>query len=302
MLHRLSTHFSTHSTRNPTFIKGLPVILSLVTAIFITPAYAEEAASAPAAVELTAREVMETANEVELGNRVSQKITMTMYDAKNNIRGKQELHMFRMYMGEDRDIVSLIFVTAPYDRKDIGFLSIDYIDHEKIDDQWVHLPSINKTKKVAANDKSMAFMNSDFSYADLALLRNTNNYEYRILRKGRKKGQPVWLIEGKPLTEKELKETGYAKTITVVRQEDFLVIGSINRLQKGSRQKNMEVTDVQLIDGITTPSRLVMTTEKGGAILSKTVFEVSDIQYNHPNVTESLFTVEQLQRGLPEGF
>ena len=51
--------------------------------------------------------------------------------------------------------------------KNTGFLTYDYDASGKDDDQWLYLPALGKTKRIASSDQSGAFMGSDFNYSDL---------------------------------------------------------------------------------------------------------------------------------------
>ena len=50
---------------------------------------------------------------------------------------------------------------TPADVKDTGFLTYDYDDESRDDDQWLYLPALKKTKRIASSDKSGSFMGSD---------------------------------------------------------------------------------------------------------------------------------------------
>ena len=60
-----------------------------------------------------------------------------------------------------------MFFLSPADVKDTGFLTYDYDEEGRDDDQWLYLPALKKTKRIASGDKSGSFMGSDFTYADM---------------------------------------------------------------------------------------------------------------------------------------
>ena len=47
-----------------------------------------------------------------------------------------------------------MFFLQPADVKDTAFLTTDYDDPKKDDDQWLYLPALRKTKRIATTDKS----------------------------------------------------------------------------------------------------------------------------------------------------
>jgi hypothetical protein len=48
----------------------------------------------------------------------------------------------------------LMFFKYPADVKNTAFLTYDYKDDGKEDDQWLYLPAMRKTKRIASGDKS----------------------------------------------------------------------------------------------------------------------------------------------------
>ena len=48
-------------------------------------------------------------------------------------------------------------------------------DPDRDDDQWLYLPALRKTKRIASSDKSGSFMGSDFNYSDMTS-RNLGEY------------------------------------------------------------------------------------------------------------------------------
>ena len=67
---------------------------------------------------------------------------------------------------------------------------MDRYDDEKDDDQWLYLPALKKTKRIASGDKSGSFMGSDFTYADMTT-RNLDNYDYTLLKEDLLNDVPV---------------------------------------------------------------------------------------------------------------
>ena len=146
--------------------------------------------------------------------------------------------------------------------KDTGFLTYDYDESGKDDDQWLYLPALKKTKRIASSDRSGSFMGSDFSYADLTS-RDLDQYDYTLMKETDVGGVKVWQIESIPRTKKEIKETGYTKSILFVRQDNYVVIRSVGWLKRGGRLKYMEIKALEQIDGIWIGTEIHMTTKKG---------------------------------------
>ncbi|MDH3213682.1 MAG: outer membrane lipoprotein-sorting protein [Myxococcales bacterium] len=249
----------------------------------------------PAAVaaELTGREIMERVDERDDGDNAVQDMEMILIDKNGNERVRK-IRSFRRDHGEDT--YSILFFLVPADVKDTGFLTYDYDDADKDDDQWLYLPALKKTKRIAAGDKSGSFMGSDFSYADLTT-RELDHYDYTFLKEGEVGGHKVWIVQAIPNTEDEIEETGYTKSVFFVRQDNDVVIRSKNWVKKGRREKYFEVKQLEQIDGIWVATEMHMATKKGTATLHRTVIRASDVRFNQ-DLAESQFTVRQLEKGL----
>jgi len=243
--------------------------------------------------ELSARDIMQRVKDRDDGdNRVSD-MEMILIDK----RGKQRLRKMRTF-GKDKgeDDYSLVFFLSPADVKDTGFLTYDYDDDDADDDQWLYLPALKKTKRIAVGDKSGSFMGSDFNYSDMSS-RSLDRYDYTLMGEPEVNGHKVWQIESVPKTDKEIDETGYTKSVVFVRQDNFVVVRSVGWLKKGKRLRYMEVHDLQQIDGIWMAMEMSMVTKKGKSTLHKTVLKTSNVKFNQ-DLDESSFTIRQLEKGL----
>jgi hypothetical protein len=257
---------------------------------FLALAAAPSAAEEPA---LTARQIMERVDARDDGDNGIQDMEMILIDKNANQR-ERAIHAMRRDVGEDT--YTIMFFVSPADVKDTGFLTYDYDDDTKDDDQWLYLPALKKTKRIASTDKSGSFMGSDFTYADMTD-RKLDYYDYTLMKETDVDGVPVWQIESIPNTEKEIEETGYTKSIVFVRKDNYVVIRAVSWVKKGKRLKYFEVKKLEKIDGIWTPTEMHMTTKKGKTTIHKTVLLVHDVRYNQ-KLDDDLFTVRRLEKGL----
>jgi hypothetical protein len=242
---------------------------------------------------LTARQIMQFVDERDDGDHGSQDMEMILIDKRGN-RRERTIRALARDVGEDEQ--SIMFFLAPADVKDTGFLTYDYDDPESDDDQWLYLPALKKTKRIASNDKSGSFMGSDFSYADMTD-RDLDLYDYSLMQETEVNGVKVWQIEAIPNDEKEIDETGYTKSVLFVRQDNFVVVRAVYWLKKGKRLKYLDVKKLEQIDGIWVGTEMHMTTKKDKATLHKTILKAHNVRFNQ-NHGEDLFTVRTLERGL----
>lgn len=212
---------------------------------------------------------------------------------KNKNQRVRDMKKYSKDFGED--IYSAIFFLSPSDVKNTAFLTYDYDDGAKDDDQWLYLPALKKSKRIASSDKSSSFMGSDFSYSDMTS-RDIKDYNYKLVKESKVGSQKVWIIESIPKTQEVIDETGYTKSYIFVNQDNFVVVRALHYLVDGKR-KYMDVKKLEKIDGIWVATEIEMKTKKGKQTLHTTILQFNDVKFNQ-DLSEKFFTVRQIEKGL----
>ncbi len=242
---------------------------------------------------ITGQEIAQKVHDRDEGDNSTANMKMILID-KNGKKRVRDLKKFTKEKGEDT--LKLMFFLTPADVKNTAFLTHDFEDSDKDDDQWLYLPELQKVKRIASSDKSSSFMGSDFTYSDMTD-RNVEDYSYKIMKEKKVGGHMTWQMMVTPKSEKTIKETGYTKSIVFVRQDNFVIIQALHYVKAGKKLKYMMIKGLEKIDDIWTPTQMQMITKKGKKTLHKTIFKFSDIKYNQ-ELEESLFTTRTLERGL----
>ncbi|ETR70998.1 MAG: hypothetical protein OMM_02815 [Candidatus Magnetoglobus multicellularis str. Araruama] len=124
----------------------------------------------------TALQIMEKVDARNDGASLTCDMEMQLIDHRDNIRTRR----IRLYSKDyGKDVYAIQFFMSPSDVKNTAFLSYDY-DGSKDDDQWLYLPALRKTKRIAVDDKTSSYMGSDFSYADMTKIE-LENYHFKLL-------------------------------------------------------------------------------------------------------------------------
>jgi len=242
-------------------------------------------------------EIMQKVLDRDDGDNVITNMQMQLID-KNGHKRVREMKTFSKDIGKDEK--KLIFFLAPSDVKNTAFLTYDYADDNKDDDQWLYLPALNKTKRIPASDKDSSFMGSDFSYSDMTdpVL---SDYTFKILKEAivkRKSGNlKVWQVQVTPKDQSVIDETGYLKSVAYVRQDNYMVTRAKYWLKKAGRVKYMDVKKVEQIEGIDVATVTTMTTKKGKRLIHKTILIQSDVKMNQ-DLKEDMFTVRTIEKGI----
>lgn len=255
---------------------------------------------------LTGEEIAQKVHDRDDGDNSTSNMKMILIDKTENERvrelktfGKDKVRAEARegalgYKGKDK--LKLMFFLSPADVKNTAFLTYDYDDSSMDDDQWLYLPELRKVKRIASSDKSSSFMGSDFTYSDMTS-KNVEDYTYTIMKEPMVGGFKTWQIEVTPKSKKTIDETGYTKSILFVRQDNFVVVQALYYVRDGDKLKYMQVTGLELIEGIWTATAIQMVTKKGRQTLHKTILEFSNLKYNQ-DLKESLFVTRTLERGL----
>jgi len=240
-----------------------------------------------------ARDIMQKVLEREEGDNRSARMEMLLIDKKGKER-LRKLQTFQKDKGEDR--YGLLFFLHPADVKDTAFLTYDYDDPDHDDDQWLYLPALRKTKRIASTDKSGSFMGSDLNYSDMTDLV-LDDYDFTLKKEMEDRGHKVWVIESIPRSEKVMDETGYTKSWHFIRQDIFFQVRAISWVYKKKYLKYMDVKRLEQIDDIWVATEMHIFKKQGKKLLHKTILKLQDVQFDQPLKYE-LFTTRKMEAGL----
>ena len=242
---------------------------------------------------ITGREIMEKVDARDDGDNMTADVEMILID-KNDNRRIRKMKTFSKDKG--KDTWKLQFFIAPADVKNTAFLTYDYYEGDRDDDQWLYLPDLHKSKRIASSDKSSAFMGSDFSYADMTR-RVLDEWNYKLLKEGEVKGHKVWIVEALPVSKEVEDRYGFTKSVIFIRQDLLMGVRAVHWLKEGKKIKYQEMLDIKEIDGIWVAGETRMKTTKNKVTLHKTVMKWSAIKYNQ-QLDDDLFTVRRLEKGI----
>ena len=249
--------------------------------------------SAQKVFALSGREIMEKVNARDEGDRSTGEMEMILIDKK----GKKRVRKLKTFgRKKDKDTQSLMFFLSPADVKNTGFLTYDYNESGKDDDQWLYLPALRKTKRIAAGDKSGSFMGSDLNYSDMTT-PDLDLYDYTLMKETEVRGNKVWQIKAVPKSKDEAKKSGYSKSVIFIRQDNYVMIRAVRWVYKKRRNKYLDVKKLEKIDGIWVSTEMHVTTKTGKKTLHKTILKQKNIRFNQDEVNANFFTVRRLEKG-----
>lgn len=239
-----------------------------------------------------ARAIMEKVDARDDGKTLEQNMRMVLID-KNGKKRVRNMKSFSKDFGVDE--YQTMFFKSPADVKNTAFLTYDYDKASRDDDQWLYLPALKKTKRIPSSDKSSSFMGSDFSYFDMTD-RDLESYDFKLLKEVKVRGHSAWMIESIPRSKKVRKESGYTKSIAIVRKDNYVVVRAIHFMRNGKR-KYMDIKRMHKQGGVWLADEMTMTTKKGKRTLHKTILKFSNIKLNRA-IKDSVFTTRRIEKGL----
>jgi len=266
-------------------IISISIFATLFSGVFVLP---------KKVLALTGREVMEKVNARDTGDSSITEMEMILINKK----GKKRVRKLKTFgLEKGKKSLSLMFFLSPADVRNTGFLTFDYDESGKDDDQWLFLPALRKTKRIAAGDKSSSFMGSDLNYSDMTS-PDLDLYDYTLMKETEVKGQKVWQIKAVPKTKAEAKKSGYSKSVVFIRKDNYVMIRGVRWVHKKKRNKYLDVRKLDKIDGIWVSTEMHVTTKSGKKILHKTIMKQKNIHFNQDEVNEDLFSIRRLEKGL----
>lgn len=264
--------------------------LSLLSLVFLSlPALAIEPS------ETDPRAVMEAVDAQETGDRQTGHIAITITDRAGRERHRAVQTRAMDFEGGTKQ---LMLFESPADVRNAGLLSVDYDDGSKTDDQWLYLPSLAKTSRISGADKSGSFMGTDLTYADMGG-RDIDDYEYTMVEQSAPvDGEDCWVLEARAKSPDVQKETGYLKTHTWISKEKLLPLQVKAWVLEGKKLKYTKFSEIENINDIWVPLRVVVRTVKDGSAVSSSTLVFSDVAFDQEDVKDTDFTERRLERGL----
>lgn len=235
--------------------------LSVVLLAGVSAAIGSTTADANTDTQIRGREIATTVDQHDAGFTdyvVDGKMQVLREGSKPAIR-EFEMNTFEVRNGGDK---RLVVFSQPRDLA--GFVSLTHTHTDAPDDQWIYLPAIKRSKRLAARDKTGSFAGSEFSYEDIATWE-LSNYNYEFIR-DEPCGEPqttCHTIANLPRYE----YSGYSKLVETIDPRIWQPVRIVYSDREGRELKRLEFFGYKQYDGkYWRPDRIVMTNAADGSI------------------------------------
>lgn len=239
------------------------------------------------AQDLSGRDIMQMVKDRENGDTRYATIEMSLIQksGRNRVR---KMESWSMDVGKDTK--TIMFFSYPGDVKGTGFLTWDYDDAGKVDDKWLYLPAMKKTRRISGkSSKTDYFMGSDFTYNDMST-RSVDEESHKLLNEELLDGHKCWKIKSSPKDKDEI----YSYRITWIRQDCLMVVKAEYYDKLDKLHRKLSISDIEKLQGFWTMHTMEMENVQTG---HKTIINMNNQKFNI-KVQSNLFTVSKLERGI----
>lgn len=209
-------------------------------------------------------------------------LSMTMTDSRGATR-RRTVHIGRHRTSEAE--YSMLFFSEPADVRGVGLLSIEREGAQS--DQWLWMPALKKTRRVASSSRGDSFMGTDFSFEDMEG-RSPEKDMHTWVREDMQDGTVCQVVESVPL-EKGV----YSRRLLWIDAERDLIV-RIDFYASGSEPvKRLLLSDIRTSGSYLEAGKLEMTdlVKKRSTRLDLLEWNI-DVQY-----TPAQFSAGNLERG-----
>lgn len=264
---------------------GVLVLALLAAAALTGKAFATEAAP-------TAENIVQQMNSRPEGESVQRDMLITLTDQGGNVR-EEQTRAFRRYFGDTKKTV--IFYTRPGTVAGTAFLTWDYADTAREDDQWLYLPALRKVRRISASDRGDYFLGTDFTYEEIKKESKiaAEDYHFALLGEETVDGHHTWKVEATPVGPEVGRALGYGRV--VMRIDSALWIPRLTEYWDvtGNDLKSVHARRIEQIDGIWVITDIEAINRKNG---HQTRIQFRNTDYG-ASVPARLFEQNALKRG-----
>ena len=243
---------------------------------------------------LSALEIVQSVNAVPECPELTRKLTMRLTNKHGKVRERTTLNYRKRYSDQKK---SLIIYLTPGNVKNTAFLSYDYHDTAASDDQWLYLPAMRKTRRIAASDRGDYFLGTDLTYEDTKKEGKVEiaDFNFNTIASETEADLAFWIVEAIPRTEAIANELGYGKLVATIEKERFIVREVQYWDTKQTLLKTTRFDDIQNVDGYLLRGNITVENHKTG---HHTEFLFSNNDCATP-IQDRWLTKQALARGAP---
>ena len=193
------------------------------------------------AEELSAQQIADRVVRADTANWVGAKTRMRMVLTED---GKtKERSMEILGRKKDGHYQSLVRFLGPAEVAGTAFLMLERGNEAA--EQYIYLPALKRTRRIAGRERDGSFMGSDFTYADMQGM-SSKDASHKKLPDEKVGSDDCYVLES---TINPKAGLAYGKVLTWVRKSDFVALRTKFYDTAGKHAKSLYVRKMKNIDG-----------------------------------------------------
>lgn len=231
-----------------------------------------------------ARKIMDTVYRQDNSRDTSWRARLDVYDKKGTLRSKK---FSLRKLGSLGNSKTLARFTEPAEVRGVGLLT--YNQTGVGDRQWLYTPAIQRTRRIAPQERSRKFLGTDFTNEDMAE-RVLDDYNYKLLGEGEViEGRKCYKIEARPVAA-DRSQYSYVY-LWVPVDVPYTVLAEMYD-KAGQRVRILKASQLEKISGVWVARQIEVSTPADG---TRSVMIVEEIKFN-TGLKEDLFTQQALEK------
>jgi outer membrane lipoprotein-sorting protein len=190
--------------------------------------------------------------------------------------------------GESDDDINMLRFLTPQNVRGTAVLTQE--QSGRADDQWVYLPALRRSRRIASSQRTQRFAGTDFTYEDIRS-EDFDHHTYSRLDDAQEQDMDCFVVEATP---HEDYTSGYSRRVIYVEKERYLIVKIEYYDRRDRHSKTLINRDFEQTDGLW---RARMSMMEDHQRESRTVWRFTERAIN-PGLPDSVFSVENMERGL----
>lgn len=231
-----------------------------------------------------ARQIMDTVYKQDNSRDTYWRARLEVFDKKGTLRSKK---FSLRKLGSLGNSKTLARFTDPAEVRGVGLLT--YNQTGVGDRQWLYTPAIQRTRRIAPQERSRKFLGTDFTNEDMAE-RVLDDYSYKIIGQGEMiEGRKCYKIEARPVAA-DRSQYSYVY-IWVPVDVPYSVLAEMYD-KAGQRVRILKASQLEKISGIWVAKQVEVSTPADG---TRSVMVMEEIKFNS-GLKEDMFTQQALEK------
>ena len=229
------------------------------------------------AQDLSARDIVDKANQLTLGNSAKSEMEMTIQRPS----WKRTITMKTWSLGTE---YSMIYITGPARDKGQVFL-------KRNTEMWNWMPTVSRMIKIPSSMMGQSWMGSDFTNDDLVRMNSkVEDYTHRLLGEEEIGGYPCYKVE---LIPKEDAAVVWGKLIMWIAKEEFYTMKQENYDEDMELVNTMIGSDIRQMGDRKLPARMELV--PADKTNQKTIIVVKWQEFGM-DIRESFFSQQNMKK------